>query len=81
MYRVTSSCTCAKSYAGIFRPLKPSIISSDCDCTQTDLGLHCQHMLEGTFSHGAAHSDTEILIHCIKLLKNPSIMPLGIFLP
>ena len=28
---------------------------SDCMDAQSDLGFHCPHMLEDTFSHGAAH--------------------------
>ena len=57
---------CAKSNLGICSQLIHSIVAnnsasgqgrpwSDCADAQADLGLRCPHMLEDTFSLGAAH--------------------------
>ena len=56
----------AHAYSDICSPLMHSIVSndyisgqwrpwSDCADARSDLGLRCPHMLEDTFSHGAAH--------------------------
>ena len=57
---------CARSHPGIYPPLIHSLVSndsvsgqrrtwSDCADVQADLGLRRSHMLEDTFSHGAAY--------------------------
>ena len=35
---------------------------SDCMDVQSDLGLHCPHMLKDRFSHGAAHLASKFLM-------------------
>ena len=63
MRRFRSSCSCAKCHLGLYSPFVHSVVSSDyvsgqwgpwADCAhaRADLGLHCPHMPEDTFSHG-----------------------------
>ena len=63
-----SFCACAKYHLVICLPFIHSVVSNDsvsgqqrpwseCADAQADLGLHCPHMPEDTFSLGAAHID------------------------
>ena len=72
--RFRSSCECAKYHSSLCSQFIHSVVSndsvsrqwwpwSDCRFAQLDLGLHCLHMPEDTFSHGMAH----IVNICIKI--------------
>ena len=69
-YAFRSSCACAKYHPGLCSPFIHSIVFndfasgqgrpwSDCADAQSDLGLHCPHMRENTFSHGANYKDSD----------------------
>ena len=68
IYRFGSSCACAKYHPGLCSQWIHSVVHvsneavsgqrrsrSDCAKMQADLGLHCPHFPEDTFSHGATH--------------------------
>ena len=83
IHRFGSSCACAEYYPDICFPFIPSVVFNDSVCdsedpdqtarmqAQSDLGLHCPHMPEDSFSRG--------VIHFIITLRNDLPSPLRPF--
>ena len=85
MHRFRSFCACSQYHPGLCSPWLHYVVFkysvrrqwmpwSECADTLADLGLHCPHASENTFSHGAvrgiyAQSMPEQLAHMYSLIK------------